>query len=525
MTIPFQDVCETAIQTCGLLMSVFPGCLENKHDIDLIIPYKSTLPAQVKQYSMYLILFLRDGVSPTSVGTSLSMFLHESFDYLGNIPLSSKYISTNKLNLFTREDKQINESKSLIPLYDYQTRCLIGIERKTTRYPFVLPPKHSKIVCSPRLSILHERLTNCSKCNRRSFFTVLLNRYSKCLCIAGGILHRTFIRSKVPDCPQNDTDIFLYGIENEQKIHAIITDIWDLYRSQFSSVQSVLFRTSCAVTMFQPTYSHRNVIQIILRRYDSMENILQSFDLDSSCLLYNGKMMYVNKRGLRFLQTNANYVDVNRQSNTFIKRLFKYYKQYHVNVVLPNFDYTRISLEVLSNHELAQKDKGLLNLLKTYLKGVNKSSTSYTKIPWINSITSINRLNRFLYFLPGKRSFSIRFGVNDRIFESCPLEESQCTLTMNVLMAPQSSFTPLEHQFYHAAYTGEYHDSAMDTTDRKGQNDRKEKKDDTNGEATTIDMTNKCISLGSGYNCYVIRVSDNIYDVEIRTSQRVAALG
>ncbi|PLN86818.1 ankyrin [Aspergillus taichungensis] len=120
--------------------------------------------------------------------------------------------------------------------------------------------------------------------------------------------------------PASDVDLFLYGLTEEQaidKIKQIETKIKDAIIYETTSV-----RTKNAITIVSQ-YPTRHV-QIVLRIYKSVSEILTGFDVDCSCVAFDGKQVYVAPRALASYITQINHVDLTRRSPSYENRLSKY---------------------------------------------------------------------------------------------------------------------------------------------------------------------------------------------------------
>lgn len=83
--------------------------------------------------------------------------------------------------------------------------------------------------------------------------------------------------------------------------------------------------------------------QLILRIYQSVEQVLSGFDLDSSCVGFDGSQFKAMPRFVRCLQTGLNMVQSGRQSKSFSSRLMKYFYR-GVAICLPQLNKDKISL-------------------------------------------------------------------------------------------------------------------------------------------------------------------------------------
>ena len=120
--------------------------------------------------------------------------------------------------------------------------------------------------------------------------------------------------------PASDVDLFLYGLTEEEgveKIKQIERQIRDSVLEETTTV-----RTKHAITICSQ-YPTRH-IQIVLRLYKSVSEILTGFDVDCSCAAYDGKQVYASPRALASYMTQVNQIDMSRRSPSYENRLSKY---------------------------------------------------------------------------------------------------------------------------------------------------------------------------------------------------------
>ncbi|KAF4455427.1 hypothetical protein F53441_2216 [Fusarium austroafricanum] len=121
-------------------------------------------------------------------------------------------------------------------------------------------------------------------------------------------------------CPASDVDLFLYGLNHDQaveKIKQIEQAIKDALLNEVTVV-----RTKYAITIASQ-YPVRH-IQIVLRVYKSVSEILTGFDIDAAGGAYDGKQVYVTPRALGSFITQINHIDLTRRSPSYENRLSKY---------------------------------------------------------------------------------------------------------------------------------------------------------------------------------------------------------
>ncbi|KAI1776724.1 ankyrin [Hypoxylon cercidicola] len=157
-------------------------------------------------------------------------------------------------------------------------------------------------------------------------------------------------------CPASDVDLFLYGLTEEQaieKIKDIETHIRDAILSEVTVV-----RTKNAITICSQ-YPTRHV-QIVLRVYKSVSEILTGFDIDCSGAAYDGQQVYCTPRALASYITQVNPIDLSRRSPSYENRLSKYSHR-NFEVYWPELDRSRIDPTIFERS--FQRTLGLARLL------------------------------------------------------------------------------------------------------------------------------------------------------------------
>lgn len=137
--------------------------------------------------------------------------------------------------------------------------------------------------------------------------------------------------------PASDVDLFLYGLTEEQaleKIKQIERSIKDSILHEVTTI-----RTKNAITIASQ-YPTRHV-QIVLRLYDSISQIITGFDVDCACAAYNGEQVFAAPRAVAAFVTQCNTIDLTRRSPSYENRLSKYsHRGFEVH--WPLLDRTRI---------------------------------------------------------------------------------------------------------------------------------------------------------------------------------------
>lgn len=137
--------------------------------------------------------------------------------------------------------------------------------------------------------------------------------------------------------PASDVDLFIYGLTDEQAIEKI-AHIEDAIRNTIL-YETTTIRTKNTITVVSQ-YPTRHV-QIVLRIYRSVAEILTGFDVDCSCAAYDGQQVYASPRAIAAYITQANQVDLTRRSPSYENRLSKYSHR-GFEVFWPSLDRLRI---------------------------------------------------------------------------------------------------------------------------------------------------------------------------------------
>ncbi|KAL9581294.1 MAG: hypothetical protein Q9212_003986, partial [Teloschistes hypoglaucus] len=120
--------------------------------------------------------------------------------------------------------------------------------------------------------------------------------------------------------PSSDVDLFIWGLDEAaalEKIKQIENSVRNAILEEVTTV-----RTKNAITIASH-YPIRHV-QIVLRLYKSVSEILSGFDVDCSCFAYDGSQVYGTPRGIAAFMTQTNTIDLTRRSPSYESRLSKY---------------------------------------------------------------------------------------------------------------------------------------------------------------------------------------------------------
>ena len=152
----------------------------------------------------------------------------------------------------------------------------------------------------------------------------------------------------------NDIDLFIYDLDLENaklKIDHIINAIKQKASDLKYVINIYVFDTRKVLQ-----------VQIILRLYDSLAQVLVGFDVDCCCVAYDGKNLITTDRGFNALKYRVNVANLNRRSPSYENRLIKYSTRGFD--VVTNFDYKAIYNKLFF---MAPENYGFTRLLEQEL--------------------------------------------------------------------------------------------------------------------------------------------------------------
>lgn len=187
--------------------------------------------------------------------------------------------------------------------------------------------------------------------------------------IAGGSVSSVLCKEKW----DNDLDLFIYGLSEEEankKVESLIKEIYSSYEDYLVDEHKKSNKnnknednkdkqlTQSEIASLMNDKEVRNVrnkncisldidgdkVQIILRLYESISQILHGFDIGCSGVGYDGKHVYFTSLSKFSYEYMANVVDPSRRSTTYEKRLKKYYDR-GFQLILPYLDIKKLKTE------------------------------------------------------------------------------------------------------------------------------------------------------------------------------------
>jgi hypothetical protein len=278
--------------------------------------------------------------------------------------------------------------------------------------------------------------------------------------VAGGAVRN--VLSQESELP-SDIDIFFYGMESEDeatnKADEIIKEIMEITDDDIlvtitNNVINILIENNVK-------------IQIIMRLYSSISEILHGFDLGSSAVGFDGKHTYFTTLSKFSYENMVNIVDTTRRSTSYEYRLVKYFN-YGFDIVIPNlniakyvdestdvkrfnlkylpFEYTkieenRITISNFDNipNDISDYDDGIGDI--NYDEEVAKYYSQY-----LNFIKIINYKPIVYYMKMDTASPSIRTVHKNRITEYT-IKDNYLNLKYNLEAKGKADINKIKHNF------------------------------------------------------------------------------
>lgn len=160
------------------------------------------------------------------------------------------------------------------------------------------------------------------------------------------------------------SDIDLFPVS--RNIPEIIQGIRTVYNrlQQICPSEPIVITRSAHSLTFNMRYPYRK-IQIILRAYHSIEQVISGFDIDCCSVAYDGTNVYAIPRFLRALATRQNIIDETRASTTYEYRLLKYMRR-GFSVGVSHTTFTQEVARTMCFKDALTKPKKLSGLSKVF---------------------------------------------------------------------------------------------------------------------------------------------------------------
>ncbi|KAI1464320.1 uncharacterized protein F4812DRAFT_442994 [Daldinia caldariorum] len=291
---------------------------------------------------------------------------------------------TRLRELFAEPDSQVDDLANLVPIYDGQEHKfkIRTIDRQgADKDKYILPLKDEQREKDGSLAITQSLAEY--RVNLDGFTHGVLARLDwSNIVIAGSsallpmLSYRKDVKIEYDLTMENaletyyqtvagfsDIDIFLYGLDSEDEAIRRILEIEAVVRrnQRLFSGQGLALRSKNAITFISPRYPFRHV-QVILRLYRSISEILTGFDVDCACVAFDGTQVYTNPRGVTAIATQTNTIDLTRRSPSYENRLYKY-RNHNFEVYWDALDRSRVKRHFFDLDEGRGQITGLARLV------------------------------------------------------------------------------------------------------------------------------------------------------------------
>jgi hypothetical protein len=139
----------------------------------------------------------------------------------------------------------------------------------------------------------------------------------------------------------NDIDLFVYGLDKEnakKKVDHIINAI--KLKASNVNYDTRIYMNKHVINIYVFDTKKLLQVQIILRLYDNLPQILVGFDVDCCCIAWNGYEILSTERGINAIKYRVNVANLSRRSPSYENRLIKY--SFRGFDVVTNFKYQNV---------------------------------------------------------------------------------------------------------------------------------------------------------------------------------------
>ncbi len=156
--------------------------------------------------------------------------------------------------------------------------------------------------------------------------------------VAGGSIVNIITKS---GAKLSDIDLFVYGLDKEKGL-AKIDHIINAIKQKASDLnyETRIYMNDHVINIYVFDTKKLLQVQIILRLYDTLAQIMVGFDVDCCCVCWNGKSIQTTQRGLLALKYRVNLASLTRRSPSYENRLIKYSGRGFD--VVTNFDFKNV---------------------------------------------------------------------------------------------------------------------------------------------------------------------------------------
>ena len=168
--------------------------------------------------------------------------------------------------------------------------------------------------------------------------------------LAGGYLANLLLNGQ-SDPVDTDLDFFFVGVETEEQMWAQVRKTLNWFYTLFKGKMQVYVSDQVITLVSQ--HEQLKTIQLILRRYDTEEQVLAGFDLNCCMFLFDGYNLLTNRVGVLALTHRVMLVHPKTYYYSFNKRVVKYFDRFQLKLYIWYLDHSKIS----NNLACVRRDK------------------------------------------------------------------------------------------------------------------------------------------------------------------------
>jgi len=160
--------------------------------------------------------------------------------------------------------------------------------------------------------------------------------------IAGGCVSDILVNNKI-----KDIDIFIYGLNEEEATDRVYESI--NWFCQFNKTIECIFKDNYVEFTTQTIINNEVIndtkIQIIFKLYDSINEILHSFDLGCCSVGFDGRNIYMTSLARLTYEMGYNILIPNKLTKNITYRLLKYIAK-GFGIIFPNLNHNSLSVRL-----------------------------------------------------------------------------------------------------------------------------------------------------------------------------------
>lgn len=263
--------------------------------------------------------------------------------------VNNEYDMENQNRLISVYDADINYD---VDINLFKTANRIGLDKNNILFKHEENKEQYAICTKERFEKNFDEITN------DMFVRINWNN----VLIAGGSILKMLTSQKNEDLinsnDYNDIDIFIYGLQGRD-LMAKLFELEESIRSVIPKEYNMISIRMPRVIMFVSQHPYRH-IQIILRVFRNINEILNTFDVDCCAVGYDGTNVFCTPRSHYAIVNHINVVNMAYASASYEFRLTKYGLRGY-SCYVPNFDNSKVNTEIYLQN--ASNLRGLARLL------------------------------------------------------------------------------------------------------------------------------------------------------------------